>query len=175
MDWQELISGAYGSIGRNLERALEGLKKEDLGWQPHPESNSIGWLVWHLTRVQDALISGVMGQEQLWLKDGWHKKFGRPAQAGDAGVGHKPEEVAAFKSPGAATLLGYNRAVLERSQRFFPTLSSKDLDRTANLPMFDPPPTNGRVLLMVLDDNIQHVGQVAYIRGQRQGRGWMPH
>jgi uncharacterized damage-inducible protein DinB len=172
MKWQDMLINSYEGVLQTLERVLDGLTGEDLNWQPSPDCNSIGWLTWHLTRAQDGLISLVMGEEQLWTKDGWHAKFGRPADAQDSGAGHKPEDLAAFKSPDAKTLLDYHKAVLERSRRYFSTLSESDLDRQLEVPWFQPPPTVGVFLNMVLGDCLQHAGQAAYLRGLRQGMGW---
>jgi len=47
-----------------------------------------------------------MGEEQLWLKDGWYAKFNRAPDPRDIGWGHTPEEVSSFRSPDVATLLG---------------------------------------------------------------------
>ena len=172
MEWNNVLSGGYENVLKTLERALDGLSEDDLNWQPNPECNSIGWLVWHLTRVQDGLISSSMGEEQLWIKDGWHAKFGRRADAQDVGAGHTPKDLARFKSPGASVLLDYHRAVMERSKRFFATLSKVDLDKEFKGPMSQPPRNIGTILIMTLSDNLQHAGQVAYIRGLRQGMGW---
>ena len=172
MELHDMLSGAYGGILRVLEYTLEGLKEEDLNWQPKPDCNSIGWLVWHLTRWQDVQISNFMGQEQLWIKDGWHKKFGRLADPKDTGGGMKPADLAKFKSPDARTLLGYHKAVLERSQKYFPTLKKADLDRVIEGTPFKPPPTFGMMLIGTLSDGLQHAGQASYVRGLRQGMGW---
>ena len=172
MEWHEMLSDGYGHVLRTLENTLEGLTEEDLNWQPKPDCNSIGWLVWHLTRWHDVLIAAFMGEEQLWIEDKWHEKFGRPADAEDHGFGHKAEDLAAFKSPDAETLLGYQRAVLERSRRWFPTLSPADLDKTFEGTPFKPPPTWGTMLTVTLSDSLQHAGQAAYVRGLRQGMGW---
>ena len=166
MEWHDMMTDAYGRVLGILER--------DLGWQPKPDCNSIGWLAWHLTRVQDDHISDLMGEEQLWIKDGWHKKFGRPADPKDIGFGNTPEQVAAFKSPSPQTFLDYHQAVMERSQGFFPTLSGKDLERELNEPQFQPLPTVGVRIVSVLGDSLEHAGQAAYVRGLLQGKGWQP-
>ncbi len=172
MKWQELLIDGYGRVLEVLERALDGLSQEDLTRQPHPDSNSIGWLVWHLTRVQDDHISDLMGEEQLWIRGRWHLKFNRAADPKDIGFGHSSEDVAAFKPPDAKTLLEYFRAVLERTRRYIATLSLDDLDRRLDEPWFQPLPTVGVRLISVLDDNLEHVGQVAYLRGLFKGKGW---
>ena len=172
MEWNDLLSDSYGRVPEVLERVLKGLNQDDLDWQPRPDCNSIGWLAWHLTRQQDAQISALMGEEQLWVKEGWHARFNRPPDAGDIGFGHSPEQVAAFKSPDAETLLSYHRAVLERSKQYFLTLSKTDLDEELDEPWFQPLPTVGVRLISIMDDAMIHAGQAAYLRGLRHGRGW---
>ena len=172
MELSDLLKSGYGNVLRVLEYTLDGLSEDDLNWQPKPDSNSIGWLCWHLTRWQDVMISGLMGEEQLWIKDGWYKKYGRKADDKDHGLGHKPEDLAGFKSPDAATLLGYQKAVLERNNRYFESVTSADLDKVFEGTRFDPPPTVGMMLMGTLSDGLQHAGQASYIRGMRQGMGW---
>ena len=128
MKFYDLLADGYTRISQILERSLKGLTVDDLKWLPHPESNSIGWLTWHLTRVQDDHIASLMEEEQLWIKDGWHTKFNKPADPRDRGFGDTPEQVASFNCPDVETLLAYHRAVYERSIAFFPTLSETDLD-----------------------------------------------
>ena len=175
MEWYDLLADGYSRVLGVLEKALRGLTENDLNWQPHPDCNSIGWLAWHLTRVQDDHIASLMDKEQLWIKDEWHAKFNRSPDPKDIGFGHTPEQVAAFKSPDVEILLDYHRAVLERSKRYFLTLSSSDLDRKLNEPRYQPLPTVGVRLISVLGDNLQHAGQMTYVRGLRQGKGWQKY
>jgi len=172
MEWQELLADGYGRILLVLEKALNGLNQDDLHKQPGKDCNSIGWLAWHLTRVQDNHIADLLGEEQLWIKDGWYARFNRQPDPKDTGFGHSSEDVAAFKSPDTETLLGYHRAVLERSKRYFNTLSAADLDRELNEPWYQPLPTVGVRLISVMNDSIQHAGQIAYLRGLFKGKGW---
>ena len=173
MQWQELIVDGYGRVLQVLEEALDGLTPDDLNEQPHPDCNSMGWLTWHLTRVQDDHIADLMGEEQIWIKDEWHARFNRAPDLKDIGFGHSSEDVAAFKSPGVDTLLDYHRAVLERSRRYINNLSMADLDRELNEPWYQPLPTVGVRLVSVMSDCLQHAGQVAYVRGLLKGKGWL--
>lgn len=175
MEWNDMLADGYGRIVEVLESVIKGLTEDDLNWQPHPECNSIGWLAWHLTRQQDAQVAALMGEEQLWTKDGWYAKFDRPPDPKDIGFGHTPEQVAAFKSPDVDTLLSYNRAVVERSKGYFHTLSKSDLDQELNEPCFQPLPTVGVRLISIMDDSVLHAGQAAYVRGLRQGKGWQKY
>ncbi len=173
MKWQELIIDGYGRVLEVLDKALSGLTQDDLNQQPHPDCNSMGWLTWHLTRVQDDHIADLMGEEQLWVRDGWHAKFNRAPEPKDIGFGHSSEDVASFKSPDIETMLEYHRAVLERSKRYISTLSTADLKRELNEPWFQPLPTVGVRLVSIMSDSLQHAGQVAYLRGLLKGKGWL--
>jgi hypothetical protein len=174
MEWQDLLVDGYSRVPEFLESVLSGLNQDDLNWQPRDDCNSIGWLCWHLTRQQDGQIAALMGEEQLWTKDGWYAKFSREPDANDSGFGHTPEQVAAFKSPLARILLDYQRAVTERSKNYFKTLSKTDLDRKLGGP-WSPPPTVGVRLVSIMDDSMLHAGQAAYVRGLRQGKGWQKY
>jgi hypothetical protein len=172
MEWQQLLSDGYERILSSLERILDGLSPEDLDQQPKPDCNSMGWMAWHLTRGGDAQISALVGEEQLWIKDKWCEKFNRPADPADTGFRHSTEQVAAFKSPEVKIFLDYQRAVLERAKQYFSTLSASDLDRELNEPWFQPLPTVGVRLVSVMVDCLEHVGQIAYVRGLLKGKGW---
>ncbi len=81
MEWQKLLTLEFERLSNAVKTATKELTIEDLNWQPQPDSNSIGWLIWHLTRWQDTQISGFLKREQLWMSEKWHDKFGRPADA----------------------------------------------------------------------------------------------
>jgi Protein of unknown function (DUF664) len=49
----ELLVDAVGRIRGAVHRAVDGLTPEQLAFRLDPEANSIAWLVWHLTRIQD--------------------------------------------------------------------------------------------------------------------------
>jgi uncharacterized damage-inducible protein DinB len=169
MEWQHVVIGAFKRSTDTLEKALANLSQDDLKEQPNPDSNSIGWIAWHLSRIQDRAISRMAGQEQVWIKGGWYTKFGRAANPEDTGFKHTSQDVAAFKSPDVVTLVGYNRTVVEQTAKFLSTLTVKDLDKKTDHPVFT---TLGVWLTAVLTDSIQHSGQIAYLRGLLKGKGW---
>jgi hypothetical protein len=170
MKWQQVISDSFERVAKGLEEALAGLSQSDLDNQPHSDCNSMGWLTWHLTRGQDAAISWLTGQKQVWMEDGWHAKFDRAPSPGDTGFGAKSEDVASFKSPDVGTLLGYHRAVFNRTKEYLGKLTTTELGRNLNNPVF----ANVEALLVaILSDDLQHLGQVAYLRGLLKGKGWM--
>ncbi len=174
MKCQKLMTDSFEQVLAEVERLLNGLSRDDVLQQPSRDSNSIAWLVWHLTRIQDFCISRLMGEEQLWVKDGWHNRFGRKSDPTDVGSGHGPAEVAALQTPDAETLLDYLRAVAGRTQKYLSSLKASDFDRKVEDSYFKPPPTVGAYLVGVLSDNLQHAGQAGYVRGLIKGQGWQP-
>ena len=174
MEWQQLIMDIFERISQELEGVLDGLTVDEINQQPRPDCNSIGWLAWHLTRSHDRNMSELMGKEQLWISDGWHAKFNRPANPAETGVGHSSEEAAAFKAPDSNTLLEYHQAVLERIQDYVNnTLSETELKRESVSPTFGNVNPVRRRLAGVIWDGLQHVGQAAYVRGLLKGKGWL--
>ncbi len=172
MDWRDLIIDGYDRIFETLDPALKGLTKAELDKQPDSKSNPLGWTVWHLARGQDSQIADLAKTEQLWLKDGWHKKFKRPADAGDTGYGDSAAEVAAFRSPTAAVLLEYCRAVVAASNRYLKSIDVKELGRVLDED-YQPPPTVGVRIVSVMADSLEHAGEAAYIRGLIKAGHWL--
>lgn len=172
MQWRDLVIDGYGRGLDLLTEALEGLTTADLDRQPHPDCNSMGWISWHLARVQDAEIAGVMGAEQLWTKEGWCARFNRPADPDDTGYGHTSAQVADFKSPGVETLLAYYRAVLDRSKGYLASMRASELSRELDEPWYQPLPTVAVRIVSVMADCLVHVGEVSYLRGLLKGKGW---
>ncbi|MFC2006349.1 DinB family protein [Chloroflexota bacterium] len=169
MEFQRLLLRVFERASEMLGMALDGLTKKDLDYQPNPDCNSIAWLTWHLTRVQDSAISSLTGKDQRWIAEKWYSKFSRNLDPNDRGVGHTAEDVSNFQSPDAKTLLDYHYAVLKQTKEYINKLSIAELGREIDNPRT---PTVGLRLAAMMGDNIQHVGQIAYIRGMLKGRGW---
>jgi len=174
VEWKDIFIESYGSALKVLERAMQELTPEDLNWQPRHDCNSIGWTTWHLTRALDGLMSSVMGEDELWIRDAWHSEFNRPPDM-DNGYGHTPEQVASFSFSDINTLLDYHQAVLERSKNYLATLNNSDLCREVDDFRSQLFPTVGSRLIVVLDELLQHTGQVGYIRGLIHGKGWQEY
>ncbi len=166
----DVFIDALGRVEEHLKRVLDGLDQDDLQWQPRPDANPIGWLAWHITRVEDSQVSRLAGREPAWSAEGWAERFGMDAKA--FGFGQKPAEVAAFRSPDAAALLEYHRVVYQRTKKYLEGLTSEDFDRVLPETRWDPPPTVGVRLVSTIDDCALHVGEASYVRGLRQGYGW---
>jgi uncharacterized damage-inducible protein DinB len=164
MQVSDLLVEAYGRLPDQVRTAVEGLDVEQLHRAPAPGANTVAWTVWHLIRVQDHHVSEVLDQEQLWVTDGWAGRFGRAPDPADTGYGHAPDQVATLRAPDAQTLIDYFDAVHARTLAYLRTLTPPDLDRIVD-ERWDPPVTLGVRLVSVVDDDVQHAGQAAYVRG----------
>jgi hypothetical protein len=164
MDHAELLVELYERIPPLVREAVEGLDAEQLQWRPTPAANSIGWLTWHLLRVQDHHLSEVLEQDQIWTTGEWASGFGLAPDPSNTGYGHSPEDVAAVRPTGPDAILAYCDAVTARTRRFLASLRPEDLDRIVDR-RWNPPVTMGVRLVSVADDDLQHVGQAAYVRG----------
>jgi uncharacterized damage-inducible protein DinB len=160
----DVLLDVFGRLPGLVRGAVRDLTPEQLCRAPAPGTNTVGWLVWHLARIQDDHVAEVMDVEQIWTAGGWAQRFGLPSGADDTGYGHGPEEVAAVRPQGARTLVDYYQAVHERTVAYLRTLSDDDLDRIVDH-RWDPPVTLGVRLVSVANDDAQHVGQAAYLRG----------
>ncbi|MFJ4714446.1 DinB family protein [Streptomyces sp. NPDC088785] len=158
-----LIEG-YNRIKEEVHAAVDGLSPEQLHARPGKGANSIAWLIWHLTRVQDDHVAEAAGNDQAWLAQGWAERFDLPLPETDTGYGHSAKEVGQVRVPSGELLVDYYDAVHERTLAYVSALTAADLDRVVD-EGWDPPVTLGVRLVSVLTDDLQHVGQAAYARG----------
>jgi hypothetical protein len=159
-----LLEAAY----RSIKQATDDLPDEQLYYQPTPETNSIAWLVWHLSRWRDAVSATISGEPQIWVSAGWAERCGMPDER--TGLGDTPAQVTAFCVE-RAVLFGYvdaaHQHTVERVAKLTPTqLVQPMVSHTGERrPAW-------RALAGVCSDSAQHTGQIAYLRGLLSGYGW---
>ena len=107
MQVADVLIDEFGRIREGVERVLGGLDEATLGARLDPDANSIAWLVWHLTRVQDDHVAAAFDVEQVWSTEGWVERFALPFPVADHGYGHTSEQVAALSGIGGELLLGF--------------------------------------------------------------------
>ncbi|MFJ6939766.1 DUF664 domain-containing protein [Streptomyces sp. NPDC101132] len=164
----DVLADGFGRIREEVHQVLDGLSEEQLHARLDPAANSIAWLVWHLARVQDVQVAVPAGLEQVWHAQGWDERFGLPLPADSTGYGHGPEEAGKVRATGEL-LGGYYDAVHEQSLGWLGTLTAAELERVVDR-HWDPPVTLGVRLVSILADDLQHVGQAAYVRGLLERR-----
>jgi uncharacterized damage-inducible protein DinB len=169
MNAVEILVDGYGRVRTAVHNAVAGLTESRLQQRLDPQANTIAWLAWHLTRVQDDHIADVAGTEQVWLSRGWWQRFDLPFDRRATGYGHGARDVAAVRAP-AQLLLDYYDAVHEQTIRYVQGLREEELNRVVDR-RWDPPVTLGVRLVSVISDDLQHAGQAAFIRGVVTRRG----
>ncbi len=160
----EQLVDAFGRIRQVVHGVVRGLTPEQLTYRLDDDANSIAWLVWHLTRIQDDHIAEAAQVEQVWTSRGWVDRFGLPFEPWATGYGHSSEEVAAVKVDSGELLVAYYDAVHEQTIQYVERLADRELDRIVD-ESWDPPVTLGVRLVSVIEDDLQHVGQAAFVRG----------
>jgi hypothetical protein len=164
MDQAALLTELFARVDGHVADVLEGLAPADLVAAPAPGANTVAWLLWHLTRVQDHHVAELLDQDQVWVEPGRAARFGLDPDPEDTGYGHSPEQVAGVRPEQTAAVQDYYDAVAGRTRGYLAALTAADLDRVVD-ERWDPPVTLGVRLVSVADDDIQHAGQAAYVRG----------
>lgn len=167
METNEILADAFERVRDGVHRVVGGLDGQALAYRPDADANSIGWLVWHLTRVHDDHVSEIAGRDQAWTDEGWSDRFGLPLDRADTGYGHSSEQVAAVRLDGPEVLTGYHDAVVRRTLAYLDTVDAAELDRVVD-DRWDPPVSVGVRLVSVIADQLQHLGQASYVRGMHE-------
>ena len=167
MEVRDVVLRNFDQLWGVVERVLEGMTPEELATQPAPESNSVGWIVWHMGRAEDLWMQRLGGGKQLW-EQGWAEKMGMPADPRYTGAGMSPEELAEFNTPSIEQLKSYIEAVRGRTADVMGSIPRQHLDdeietfggRTMSI---------GQVFSHVMSELSQHAGQAAYVKGYLMG------
>ena len=167
MKTTDLLLDAFGRIAEEVADTVEGLGEEQLAFRPGPGANSIAWLVWHLTRVQDNHVAEAAGEPEIWIGG----RLGRPVRAVAGPRRHRlrPQRRArsAKVRASAELLAGYPTRSASGPAGTSPSLDDEALDRVVD-ERWDPPVTLGVRLVSVIGDDMAHLGQAQYVRGLQQ-------
>lgn len=164
MNTSEVLVDSFSRIQEGIHSVVGGLDPDQLSTRPLGKGNSIAWLVWHLTRIQDDHVADVAGTTQVYVDQGWSERLGLPFDAADTGYGHGDAEVEAVRVTDGSLLTGYYDAVHAKTLEYLRGLKDDDFDRIVDT-RWDPPVTLAARLVSVIDDDVQHAGQAAYVRG----------
>lgn len=167
-----ILLDAFTRVYESLHRTLTDLTEAELIQEPHPP---IGWLAWRLSRIMDSNVSRLAGREQLWIGDGWAKRFGMPPEPADFGrsATHTREQVRAFGAS-TALLLAYHDAAYEQMKTYLATLTAEDLMRPLDEPQYQPLPTVAVRIVSVLENAMTNEGQISYLKAYHRLGGWFP-
>lgn len=166
MDVIDLIRNSLNESREYLTRAVNGLTQEELAYAPSPESNSIGFIYWHVVRVEDAWISRIfLSETEVYEAGGWRQKMGYDLD--DLGIDYTVERLRDWRVPALKLLNGYVEAVREKTEIFVQNLTPETLTREIDVigrlvPL-------GVYLAHFITEIAMHVGQISYLRGVIRG------
>jgi hypothetical protein len=158
----DLLVDMYDRVAESVPAVLDGLSPDDAAWRPDAEANSVGWLVWHLTRVLDSHVADASGEEQVHSAQGYQGRLGLDLADGDTGYGHTTADVAKVRFEDLDVLVDYHRAVQAWAAAY---VAGVDDFAVVVDTRWDPPVTLGARLVSVADDMARHVGQAQYVAG----------
>jgi len=162
----ELIAASLEESREYVAQAVAGLTPRELAFRPKPHSNSIAFLLWHVTRGEDFWISGILlGEKQLYESGGWCKKFCTPPM--DSGFGYDVAKLDAWPVPSLSLLKGYAAAVREKTLAYLKSLTAAELDKPRDFGWRKG--TTGSALAHLITEVAEHSGQIGYLRGIQRG------
>lgn len=171
MEPNDLLVELFDRVSEHVYDVTSDLEEKALLTSPEPASNPIGWLVWHLARIEDQHFTEILETDQVWVEEDWGPRFGlSSSDPYNTGFGHTPDDVATIKPESTDTLREYYAAVEARARPLLESTTPADLDRVVDR-RWDPPVSLGVRLVSIADDAIQHAGQAAYVKGLLQRRG----
>src|SRR3954465_12484598 len=142
MQTGDVLTDGFDRVQGIVHDTLDGLSAEDLAFRPDPAANSIAWLVWHLSRIEDDHVAGLLGVEQRYTADGWADRFGFPFDDRAHGYGQSSEDVAAVRVDGPGLLAAYPDAPPSLTVSYCGPVPAAELARVVDS-SWDPPVTAG--------------------------------
>jgi hypothetical protein len=168
---RSILVDGFGRVREGVADLTTGLTDETAWWRPDEGANSIAWLLWHLTRIQDDHVADLAGADQIWPR--YREYAALPLDAADTGYGHTAEQVDQVRVS-ADLLARYHAEVHAATLGYLQTITESELARIVD-DRWDPPVTAAVRLVSVVDDCAKHLGQAEYVRGlaERRNAAWM--
>ena len=169
MDAVTFIAQSLTQAQLRLVASCDGLSDDEARWWPGQEANCIGFLLWHVARVEDGLSSGELGAEALWQRAGWYERFGQALETPQV-LGDR-QSALGLAIPALALLREYQAAAAEQVMTLVAGLSAADLERPSRS-------WRGMELSAVLrhleTHKNNHHGQIDFLRGLQQADWDLP-
>ena len=119
-------------------------------------ANNIGFILWHVARGEDRMITQLSGgSTDLWESEGLYERFGQPVEMPDPGDRMGLRSLAI---PSIDTLISYLKAAHQKTSGYLATLSD---DRLAEIPETYPRGASvGQALRHLITHKNNHHGQI---------------
>ena len=162
MTLNEFIEDSFEKETEFLTEAVNDLTPEELSWRIRPKANPIGWILWHMLRVEDMWFQFfIQRKPEIWERDGWNDKFSLPTR--DNGFGHTQEQVAMFPSLDRDELMRYGVAVRAETLEYLRGLGPEDFNVVPREQR--PEMSIGAIFRQVVGELYQHQGHISYLKG----------
>ena len=162
MTLNEFIEDAFEKEMGFLIEAVNDLTPEELSWRAGPEANPVGWILWHMLRVEDMWFQFfIQRKPEIWERDGWNDTFSLPTR--DNGFGHTQEQVSTFPSLDRDELMRYGVAVRAETLEYLKGLGPDDFNVVPREQR--PEMSVGAIFRQVVGELYQHQGHISYLKG----------
>ena len=176
MELRTLLTDTITFNHERIVNAGKDLTPTQLKWQPTPDTNHIGFLLFHTFRTTDQQFHRQLSmQGELWERNKWGRHFSLPPVPPDArpgwptGNSWTSAEGTSFNLPPIDQLLAYGESVHQSAMRKLETLDLSGIARLSQEP--GATLTIGAILYRAVTHIPQHAGQVEYLIGLMHARG----
>jgi uncharacterized damage-inducible protein DinB len=167
MDLKAYIRMELDGVDRSLQRVTDSLTPGELKWQPATGCNSIGLILFHIAKSEDAFVQGILRKtKEVWETGEWYKKLKMDIK--EAGAHYTVEQVNAFPVPELKVVMEYAVAVRTQTLAYLDAMKPEDFDKKLTLPHFGEV-TVASIFSLTVSHNSQHVGEISYLRGLQRG------
>jgi hypothetical protein len=167
VELKEYINIELVNIERNVKRVLNNLTQDELMWRPACGCNSIGLILFHITRSEDSLIHSCFKEKsQVWETGKWFKKLNMAEN--ETGSRYTIEQVNTFQMPNLEDNLVYYTAVRAQTLEYLNSMDNAGFDRKFTMPYWGEIPIAMLFFIVVMHTS-EHIGEISYLRGLQRG------
>lgn len=162
---REFVEEGLTEIWGRLRELTGDLTHDQLLWRPDlagTPGNSAGFLLWHVSRVEDNFIQRfILRGDEGWAQ-GWAEKFGY--QTRGIGTGFSAEEAGEVNIPSAEIVWAYLDEVRKSTLAYLAALDWSTLEEKPRADRF-PQWSVQTILRQLIAHPNQHLGQIDLLRG----------
>lgn len=167
MKIQQYAALELEAINRGMNKALNGLNERELSWRPACGCNSIGLILFHVARFEDAFVQGrLQGKPEIWTAERWYEKLNKAED--DTGSHYTADQVNAFGVPPLKDIQAYFEAARVNTLNYVKDLDAGSFDKKIQTPRFGEV-TIAFMISLIIGHEQQHIGEISYLRGLQRG------
>ena len=160
----ELVHMELKRLHEALDGSLTGLTPEQRHAVPHPQANSIAWVVWHVVRTEDGIVRWVIQNRRtpVWTEGGYAEKLGLPPVT--QGTGMPTAEAHALRINDVELWGEYVRKVWASTDEFFAGADPALFDKTITVKPLGEMTVLRALTQVCVSHSNTHVGEIALLR-----------